>query len=119
MLRLKDAGIENPSLERLRAHLSVEERQEELEVEIRREMASALGRASVKVDMALLELALAEKALEEEASEARVEAYRAARKKAYDARLDLRIHREAIGIRHNTGLDRDYPIPPVHPAAAR
>ncbi|MEO1235132.1 MAG: hypothetical protein AAFZ18_40235 [Myxococcota bacterium] len=113
---LRDRGRSSPHLERLRAQLDLEGQVEEVEGEIRQEMAAALGRAGLKVDTALCALEVAEIALAEatpEALEAARATYLAARKHAFDARLDLRIHREAIGFRFNQTLDRDYPIPPL------
>lgn len=113
---LRDRGRSSPHLERLRAQLDVEGQVEELEAELRREMASALGRAGLKVDTALCALELAEIALEEASSErlpAARDAYLEARRRAFEARLDLKIHREALGLRFNQGLERHYPIPPV------
>lgn len=117
---LRDLGAHSPHLERLRAHLDLEGQVEEVEVEIRREMAAALGRAGAKVDLALLRLDVAHRQLDAAPDdEGRLEAYRSARQLAVDARLELRIHREAVGLRYNATLARDYPIPPVHPRARR
>ena len=113
---LRDAGIESPYLERLRARHDVAAAQEELEKEIIQEMAQALGRAGEKVDVALLRLDLAGRALASatDADErARLAtAFNALRDAALTARQELRIHREAVGIRRNDALDREYPIPP-------
>ncbi len=119
---LRDAGYESPYLDRLRARYDVYAAQEELEKEIIREMAAALGRAGEKVDYALLRLELAGKALaaatastavtDPEERARLVAAFNALRAEAIDARLELRIHREAVGIRRNDDLDREYPIPP-------
>jgi hypothetical protein len=113
---LRDAGIESPYLERLRARHDVFAAQEQLEKEIIKEMAEALGRSGEKVDLAFLRLDLAGKALaaatdpDERARLAT--AFNALRSAAITARHELRIHREAIGIRRNDALDREYPIPP-------
>ena len=119
---LRDSGYESPYLDRLRARYDVYAAQEELEKEIIREMAAALGRAGEKVDFALLRLELAGKALaaatESTAATDADErtrlaaAFNALRAEAIAARHELRIHREAVGIRRNHDLDRDYPIPP-------
>lgn len=113
---LRDAGIESPYLDRLRARHDVAAAQEELEREIIHEMAQALGRAGEKVDVALLRLDLAGKALAaatDPGERARLAAaFNALRDAALTARLELRIHREAVGIRRNDALDREYPIPP-------
>lgn len=113
---LRDAGIESPYLDRLRARHDVAAAQEALEKEIIHEMAQALGRAGEKVDVALLRLDLAGKALgaaTEPGERARLTAaFNALRDAALTARQELRIHREAVGIRRNDVLDREYPIPP-------
>lgn len=113
---LRDAAIESPYLERLRARHDVAAAQEALEKEIIQEMAQALGRAGEKVDVALLRLELAGKALAAAADageRARLTvAFNALRDAALTARHELRIHREAVGIRRNDVLDREYPIPP-------
>jgi hypothetical protein len=113
---LRDSGIESPYLDRLRARHDVAAAQEELEKEIIHEMAQALGRAGEKVDVALLRLDLAGKALAaatDDGERARLAAaFNALRDAALTARHELRIHREAVGIRQNDALDREYPIPP-------
>jgi hypothetical protein len=113
---LRDSGIESPYLDRLRARHDVAAAQEELEKEIIHEMAQALGRAGEKVDVALLRLDLAGKALAaatDDGERARLAAaFNALRDAALTARHELRIHREAVGIRRNDALDREYPIPP-------
>lgn len=112
---LRDAGCESPYLERLRARHDVAAAQEQLEKEIVREMAEALGRAGEKVDVALLRLDLAGRTLAAADPAERdrlVDAYNARRDEALRARHELRIHREAVGIRRNEMLDREYPIPP-------
>ena len=113
---LRDTGFESPYLDRLRARHDVAAAQEQLEKEIIREMAEALGRTGEKVDVALLRLALAGKevaAATDSGQRARLVAhFNALRAAAITARHELRIHREAIGIRRNDVLDREYPIPP-------
>jgi len=113
---LRESGFESPYLDRLRARYDVTTAQEELEKEIIREMAEALGRAGEKVDLALLRLDVARRALAAaaDADERRrlAEEFNALRKDALQARQELRIHREAVGIRRNDCLDAQYPIPP-------
>jgi hypothetical protein len=113
---LRDNGYESPYLDRLRARHDVCAAQEQLEKEIIREMAEALGRAGEKVDVALLRLDLAGKALaaatDPEDRTRLVAAFNTLRAAAIQARHELRIHREAVGIRRNDVLDREYPIPP-------
>lgn len=113
---LRDSGHESVYLDRLRARHDVAAAQEQLEREIIREMAEALGRAGDKVDLALLRLELAGKALARATDpdeRARLAArFNALRGEAITARHELRIHREAVGIRRNEALEREYPIPP-------
>ncbi len=113
---LRDQGIESPYLDRLRARHDVAAAQEQLEKELIKEMAEALGRAGEKVDVALLRLDLAGKALaaaNDPHERARLATeFNALRTAALTARHELRIHREAVGIRRNDVLDREYPIPP-------
>jgi len=113
---LRDRGYQSPYLDRLRTRLDVEAAQEELEKEIVREMAAALGRSGEKVDVALLRLELAGRdlaAATDLAERARLTVrFNALRAEALKARHELRIHREAVGIRRNDMLDREYPIPP-------
>ena len=113
---LRDAGYESPYLDRLRARHDVAAAQEQLEKEVIREMAEALGRSGEKVDVALLKLELAGRALaaarDADDRAALVVAFNARRDEALQARHELRIHREAVGIRRNETLDREYPIPP-------
>lgn len=114
--RLKQEGFESAYLDRVSARLSVEEEPTRLELELRSEIAAALGRTGAKVDWAFLELEVAARAREARPDDAEVEAaYRAAWQRAYDARLDLRIHREAVGFRRNEDLGRLYPLPPRPP----
>lgn len=114
--KLKSEGFESPYLDRLAERVDAEEEELRLEVEIRREVASALGRTGAKVDRAFLELDRARVAMETAASgperDAALAWYRTARAEAEAARLDLRIHREAVGIRRNDDLSRLYPLPP-------
>jgi hypothetical protein len=177
--KLKEEGHQSEHLKRLEANLSIEERQELLEKEIYQEMAGALGRAGMKVDVALLELELAgrevDKAPDEATKTEKIEDYNALRRRALvpwnrgllqKSRVDfrwlvttrgaeriepirdaerpkggrrprrhqtrkaaasfarnfgswglellheLRIHREAIGLRRHEVLVSMYPIPP-------
>lgn len=112
--KLQATGHHSDSLERLKEHLSVEESHNALEAEIRQEMASALGRASAKIDLAVvrLELALTEyeraPAPDREPMHPQLQRLHA---QAQRARLDLVIHREAIGLRDNALVSKTYPIP--------
>lgn len=112
---LKDTGYESPYLDRLRARLDPSEAVARLEAEIVQEMAQALGRTGDRLNYALLRLELAARAIDEADEGARAErirAFNALRVEALDARRNLLIHREAIGIRRNKLLDELYPIPP-------
>jgi hypothetical protein len=113
---LRDSSHESPYLERLRARHDVAAAQEQLEKEIIREMAEALGRSGEKVDVALLRLELAAQdvaaAASDDERERAVTRFNALREDALRVRHELRIHREAVGIRRNDVLDATYPIPP-------
>jgi hypothetical protein len=113
---LSDSGYESPYLDRLRARLDVRLAFESLEQEIAREIASALGRAGDKVDYALLRLEIAGREVDASADERDRERavlrFNQVRREALAARHELRIHREAVGIRRNRILEQIYPIPP-------
>ena len=113
---LKDTGFESPYLDRLRARLDPAEAMSRLETEIVQEMAQALGRTEDKLNYALLRLELAgrevDAAPDEAERAARVRTFNARRAEALDARRNLVIHREAIGIRRNKVLEDLYPVPP-------
>jgi len=113
---LKDTGYESPYLDRLRARLDPAEAVARLETEIVQEMAQALGRTEDKLDYALLRLELAARAIDAAPDELvryeRVREFNTLRQEAIEARRNLQIHREAIGIRRNRMLDDLYPIPP-------
>lgn len=113
---LKDTGYESPYLDRLRARLDPAEAVARLETEIVQEMAQALGRTEDKLNYVLLRLELAARAIESAPDELaryeRVREFNALRQEAIEARRNLQIHREAIGIRRNRVLDDLYPIPP-------
>ena len=113
---LKDTGYESPYLDRLRARLDPAEAVARLETEIVQEMAQALGRTEDKLNYALLRLELAARAIDTAPDELvrydRVKEFNALRDEAIQARRNLQIHREAIGIRRSRMLDDLYPIPP-------
>lgn len=112
---LTDRGYRSPYLDRLRERLDVEQAQATLEREIVAEIAAALGRTAAKLDYALLRLELAGRALEAAGDAAERRAclgrFDALRREALQARHELLIHREAVGIRRNELLDTVYPIP--------
>jgi hypothetical protein len=107
-------------LARVEARLSLEERMENLQLELMQEMASALSRTEMRVNIALAELQLTraryERALAEAAPEATtsalIEAFNAQRQFAQARVRDLQIQREAMGFRRNQILNELYPIPP-------
>jgi hypothetical protein len=113
---LKDSGYQSPYLDRLRSRLDVEQAHATLEQEIVAEIAAALGRTAAKLDHALLRLELAERDLDQAADPAaraaRAARFEALRQEALQARHELLIHREAVGIRRNDVLETFYPIPP-------
>lgn len=120
--RLQAEGYEAANLERLKATLDVEAQHRELEAEVHQEMAFALGRTGARLERALEALEAASQAVEAASAEDRGAAlatFEAARQIALDARLDLLIHREAIGIGDNRDLDDRYPIPSGPPPPTR
>jgi hypothetical protein len=108
---LRDSGYESVYLDRLRGRLDVDGSQAVLEQEIVQEMAAALGRTAAKVDLALLRLEMAARDLAAGGDAAAVARFNALREEALRARLELVIHREAIGFRRTDEIDRTYPIP--------
>lgn len=112
--RLKAEGYETATLERLKTVLDPEAHQRQLEAEVHQEMAFALGRTGRKLELALAALEAATVALDNAApadEAAALAVYTVARQAALDARRDLVIHREAIGIRDSRELADRYPIP--------
>jgi len=103
-------------LDVVRARVDPSVAQEELEREIVREIAAALGRSAEKVERALGRLETGRRAVDaapdgEERARA-IAAFEELRAAAISARHDLLIHREAVGIRRNDALETLYPIPP-------
>ncbi|HJL42710.1 MAG TPA: hypothetical protein RMG48_15500 [Myxococcales bacterium LLY-WYZ-16_1] len=117
--RLTDLGHQSDALERLRAHLQMDQGADGIEVELHREMAFALGRSGAKVDAALLELEeLATVIRAAKDPSVRVDGIRRfneSRRLALRALEDLKIHREAVGLPRHKVLERTYPIPPPWP----
>lgn len=113
---LTDTGHESPYLDRLRARVTDPGRaHDELENEIRAEIAAALGRAEDKVNAALLRLEVAGIALDAASSgerPRRTREFNALRDEALRARWELLVHREAVGFRRNGVLEELYPVPP-------
>ena len=113
--QLTDAGYESPYLDRLKARVDPAQAQSSLEKEIVAEMAAALGRAEDKLNAALLRLELAGRELEAAAPAERTRhaiVFDARRADALQARWELVIQRESVGILRNEVIDRMYPIPP-------
>ena len=112
---LTDSGYRSPYLDRLRQRLDVEQAQATLEQEIVAEIAAALGRTAAKLDHALLRLELAGGDLDRATNPAEratcAARFEALRRAALQARHELLIHREAVGIRRNDMLETLYPIP--------
>jgi hypothetical protein len=80
-------------------------------------MASALGRAEDKVNVALVELEVQGKSIDamtiDDAARPRALArFDAIRTQAMCALWELRVRREALGFRRNEKLAELYPIPP-------
>jgi len=113
---LRDEGYDSPYLERLRRRLDVYEAQEQLEKEVVREMAAALGRTEEKLLVALLRLELAgrevDAARDDRDRRRCIARFNVAREDALSARYELLVHREAIGFRRNQILETMYPVPP-------
>ncbi|HEY2387444.1 MAG TPA: hypothetical protein VGK30_10815 [Candidatus Binatia bacterium] len=110
-------------LDMVRARVDPAVAQEELEREIVREIAGALGRSAEKVERALARLESGRHAVEaardlDERARA-IAGYKELRLAAIRARHDLLVHREAVGIRRNAALETLYPIPPSLTRPAR
>lgn len=113
---LEARGHDSQYLSRLRRRVDVEQAYDDLEHEILHEMACALGRAEEKVNLALLRLERARLELETAASAKeraeRARTFNSLRDAAFQARYELHVHREAVGIRRNECLEQLYPVPP-------
>jgi len=113
---LKSRGHKSQHLERLQERLPSPTDHRALELEILQEMASSLARAGEKVDHALLELEVLGRAVDiapDAATRARqVAAFNQQRELAMKVLWELKVHREAIGLRHHHWLAQMYPIPP-------
>jgi hypothetical protein len=112
---LTDSGFESDYLDRLRARVDVAQAQTSLETEIIAEMASALGRAEDKLNVALLRLEIATRELADAGPSDRdrcLVAYDTRHREAIIARWEFVIHREAVGIWRNELIEQLYPIPP-------
>ena len=102
------------------ARVSADEQMDQLQAEIAREIATALGRSEDQVNVALAELELHraryERAVRDGASlherQGYAQAFNAQRVVAQSKLRNLLIHREACGFRRNQMLNDLYPIPP-------
>lgn len=84
-----------------------------LQAEILQEMASSLARAGEKVDHALLKLELLGLEIDRAADRAAsVAAFNAQREVALRAIWELKVHREALGLRQHHVIAQMYPVPP-------
>jgi hypothetical protein len=116
---LQAHGVESQYLARVEAYLTPEQQLESLQLELVREVANALGRSEMRVNLALAELELHkaryDRALAQGSPRAEcvglIEAYNAQRKVVQARVRDLLIHREALGFRRNQILNELYPIP--------
>lgn len=79
-----------------------------VEAELRGEAAASMGRAADKVAAALAALRAADPGDSPEA----IAAFNALRDRALRAKWELRVHREAVGLRSHDALDALYPVPP-------
>jgi hypothetical protein len=106
---LRARGHESPYLDRLRERLPVGGAVADLQREILQEMASALGRAEDKVNVALLELEVEGKALDamaptDPSRPKSIARFDELRERALRALWELRVHREALGLRRHDKL---------------
>jgi hypothetical protein len=89
-----------------------------VESEINEERAAALGRAGRKVEArfqrcrALVEQIDAAHAEDASTAAQLLDDYRAAREEFEQARWQLTVHREAIGLNNHSWIDRTFPTPP-------
>lgn len=114
---LRANGVQSEYLARIEARVTREQQLENVQAEIAQEVASALGRSDMRVNVALAELQLCRVRCEQAAGaplperQRLAEAFNAQRQVAQARLRDLQIHREAIGFRRNQVLHELYPIP--------
>jgi len=114
---LRAHGVQSEYLSRVEARVTPEQQLENLQAEIAQEVAGALGRTDMRVNLALAELELCKARYEQAAGaplaqrRALAEAFNAQRQVAQARVRELLIHREAIGFRRNAVLNELYPIP--------
>lgn len=124
MKRLEGSGHESPYLDRLRARIPGGSSVADIELELRQEMAAALGRAEDKVNAALLRLELEAKAIDAlvargertaqvlEELDRHLATFERLRGDVQKFRWELMVHREALGFRRgHDKLAELYPIP--------
>lgn len=113
---LSARGHQSQHLDRLKERLPKGQGYRTLELEMLQEMASALARANEKVDHALLELEWLGHQIDDAADATKrdklVARFNAQREDALHALWELRVHREAIGLRQHHALAEMYPVPP-------
>jgi hypothetical protein len=87
----------------------------EVKRELAVEMANAFARANEKVERAMEELELRGRALARARTEERAAlaiAFNEQRERARTALWELRVHREALGLRDHRALDQAWSVPP-------
>lgn len=117
---LQAHDVQSTYLARIEARVTREQQLENLQAEITQEIAGALGRSDLRVNMALAELDLHraryDRAVRERAPRvervALAEAFNRQREVAQHRLRQLLIHREACGFRRNQVLNELYPIGP-------
>lgn len=114
---LKSRGHRSQHLERLEQRLpKPQDGYRALELEILQEMASSLARAGDKVDHALLLLEAigheVDTAPDPATRSKHVTRFNEQREVAAKALWELKVHREAIGLRQHHAIAQMYPIPP-------
>jgi len=117
-LELIAHGVQSQYMARIEAHIDMEQRLDGLQVEHQQEMASALGRSDLRVNLELAELELRKARYDRAVSAGAPLSERARlahefneqRKVAQRRLRELLIHREAVGFRRHQLLDEMYPI---------
>ncbi len=123
---LQQKGFRSTFLDRLQRRMQIATGQSSLEYEMLQEMASSLGRAEDRINVALLRCEVLSRELDEAEAKlplppdypALVESFNAQREEALLRREHLLIQREAIGLRQNQQLEALYPVPPKRRARA-
>lgn len=113
-------GVQSEYIARVEARISREQQLENLQAELTQEIAGALGRTDMRVNLAFAELELCraryDRGVESGAASDEVRALAQAfneQRGVAQARLrELQIQREAIGFRRNQVLNELYPLPP-------